>query len=205
MYQPPAFREERPEVLHAAIRAHPLATLVTAGASGLIANLVPFALVGPDANDRLLLRSHLARANPQLADLEAGAETLLIFQGPQAYVSPSWYPSKREHGRAVPTWNYIMVQARGRPAVNDAPEWLRAQLDGITAQMEGGRPEPWAVSDAPTDYVAAQLRGIRGIEVEVSSLDGKWKVSQNQPEANRAGVVQGLCNGGHYALAAEIR
>ena len=191
MYRPPAFREDRPELLHAAIRAHPLATLVTHGPAGLTANLVPFTLVpgegGPD-----LLRAHLARANPQLGDLRAGGEALVIFQGPQAYVTPSWYPSKREHGKVVPTWNYILVQAHGRPRVIDDADWLRAQIDALTAQQEGDRSEPWAVTDAPPDYVAAQLKGIAGVEIAVERIEGKWKASQNQPAANREGVVAGL-------------
>jgi len=191
MYRPPAFREDRPELLHAAIRAHPLATLVTHGASGLAANLVPFTLVpGEDGPD--LLRAHLARANPQLADLRAGGEALVIFQGPQAYVTPSWYPSKREHGKVVPTWNYILVQAHGRPRVIDDADWLRTQIDALTKLQEAGRADPWAVTDAPPDYVAAQLKGIAGVEIAVERIEGKWKASQNQPAANREGVVAGL-------------
>lgn len=191
MYRPPAFREDRPELLHAAIRAHPLATLVTHGGAGLTANLVPFTLVsgenGPD-----LLRAHLARANPQLADLRAGGQALVIFQGPQAYVTPSWYPSKQEHGKVVPTWNYILVQAHGRPRVIDDSGWLRAQIDALTTLQEAGRPEPWAVADAPADFVTAQLKGIAGVEIAVERIEGKWKASQNQPAANREGVAAGL-------------
>lgn len=191
MYRPPAFREDRPELLHAAIRAHPLATLVTHGPSGLTANLVPFTLAahedGPD-----LLRAHLAKANPQLADLRAGGEALVIFQGPQAYVTPSWYPSKQAHGKVVPTWNYILVQAHGRPRVIDDATWLRTQIDALTAQQEADRQQPWAVADAPPDFVAAQLKGIAGVEIAVDRIEGKWKASQNQPADNHAGVVAGL-------------
>lgn len=191
MYAPPAFREDRPELLHAAIRAHPLATLVTQGPSGLTANLVPFTLVtGGDGRD--LLRAHLARANPQLADLRTGGEALVLFQGPQAYVTPSWYPAKREHGRVVPTWNYIVVQARGRPQVIDDTDWLRSQIDDLTALQESDRPAPWSVTDAPPDFVNAQLKGISGVEIPVDRIEGKWKASQNQPVANRAGVLAGL-------------
>ena len=191
MYRPPAFREDRPELLHAAMRAHPLATLVTHGPAGLTANLVPFTLVpGEDGPD--LLRAHLARANPQLVDLRAGGEALVIFQGPQAYVTPSWYPSKQEHGKVVPTWNYILVQAHGRPKVFDDAGWLRAQIDALTTLQEADRDDPWAVNDAPADYVAAQLKGIAGVEIAVERIEGKWKASQNQPAANHAGVVTGL-------------
>lgn len=190
MYTPPAFREDRPEVLEALIRAHPLATLVTAGAGGLIANLVPFFLAATPQGD--VLRAHMARANDQLASLRAGAEALVIFQGPQAYVSPAWYPTKQEHGRAVPTWNYAVVQVRGTPRVIEDPDWLLAQISELTRRQESGRPDPWAVTDAPADYVAAQMRAIVGVEIPVSRIDGKWKASQNQPEANRRGVIRGL-------------
>jgi len=191
MYRPPAFREDGPELLHAAIRAHPLATLVTHGASGLAANLVPFTLV-PGENGADLLRAHLAKANPQLTDLRTGGEALVIFQGPQAYVTPSWYPSKQEHGKVVPTWNYILVQAHGRPRVIDDAGWLRAQIDALTTLQEAGRADPWAVTDAPADFVAAQLKGIAGVEIAIERIEGKWKASQNQPAANREGVVAGL-------------
>lgn len=191
MYIPPVFREERRERLHAAIRAHPLATLVTHGASGLSANLVPFILVAEE-DGRDLLRAHLARANPQLADLRAGGEALVIFQGPQAYVTPSWYPSKQAHGKVVPTWNYILVQARGRPRVVDDAGWLRAQIDALTALQEADRQDPWAVADAPPDFVAAQLKGIAGVEIAIDRIEGKWKASQNQTAVNRAGVAAGL-------------
>jgi transcriptional regulator len=191
MYIPPMFREERSEVLHALIRAHPLATLVTHGANGLTANLVPFILVegdgGPD-----ILRAHLARGNEQLVDLRQGGEALAVFQGPQAYISPSWYPAKREHGKVVPTWNYIVVQAWGRPRVIEDAEWLLAQIGALTTLQEGGRAEPWSVADAPAPFVEEQLRGITGIELPIDRIEGKWKASQNQPEANRKGVVDGL-------------
>jgi transcriptional regulator len=191
MYRPPAFREDRPELLHAAIRAHPLATLVTHGPAGLTANLVPFTFV-PGESGADLLRAHLAKANPQLADLRAGGEALVIFQGPQAYITPAWYPSKQEHGKVVPTWNYILVQAHGRPRVIDDADWLRAQIDALTHLQEAGRDDPWAVTDAPADYVAAQLKGISGVEITVDRIEGKWKASQNQPAANHEGVVAGL-------------
>lgn len=191
MFRPPPFREDRREILHAAIRAYPLATLVTCGAAGLTGNLVPFALA-VDADGRDVLRAHLARANGQLADLRCGAETLVIFQGPQAYVSPAWYPTKREHGRVVPTWNYVVVQARGRGIVRDDTAWLRAQLDALTTAQEADRDAPWQVDDAPAAFVAGQLPGIVGVEIPIDRLEGKWKASQNQPAANRAGVVAGL-------------
>lgn len=188
MYQPPAFREDRPEVLQALIRAHPLATLVTSGAGGLQANLLPFLLTDEGG----ALRAHLARANPQLADLREGGEALVIFQGPQAYVSPAFYASKAEHGKVVPTWNYAVVQVRGTPRVLDDAAWVREQIDDLTDSQEAGRAEPWAVGDAPDDFIAMQLRAIVGIEIPIASIEGKWKVSQNRSEADRQGVAAGL-------------
>ncbi|WP_426185570.1 FMN-binding negative transcriptional regulator [Rhizorhabdus sp. FW153] len=199
VYCPPAFREDRLPVLHGAIRAHPLATLVTSGSSGLIANLVPFSLqVGARG---AVLRAHIAKANDQLSDLRQAPPTLVIFQGPQAYVSPSWYATKHEHGRVVPTWNYIVVQVRGQPVVIDDDQWLSAQLDELTSEHEQGRAEPWSPSDAPADFIAGQLKGIVGLEIAIEHIDGKWKASQNQPMLNRIGVEQGLRNDGADRMA----
>lgn len=191
MYRPPAFCEDRIEILHQTIIAYPLATLVTSGASGINANLVPFTLRS-DVGELGVLQAHLAKANSQLADLRAGAEVLVIFQGPQAYVSPSWYPTKRLHGKVVPTWNYVMVQAGGRPVIIDDADWLRMQIDALTGQQEQYQPEPWSVADAPASYIKGQLKGITGIEIEIERIEGKWKASQNHPAANKAGVVDGL-------------
>ena len=204
MYIPPMFREERPEVLHGLIRAHPLATLVTHGANGLTANLVPFTLVPDDDGGPDILRAHLARGNGQLADLREGGEALVIFQGPQAYISPSWYPSKQEHGKVVPTWNYVVVQAWGRPRVIEDADWLLAQIGQLTTLKEGGRDEPWSVADAPEDFIATQLRGIVGVELPIGRIEGKWKASQNQPEGNRKGVVEGLRGDDDEAMAALV-
>jgi transcriptional regulator len=191
MYRPPAFREESRDVLYAAIRAHPLALLVTHGTSGLTANLIPFTLIA-DQGEHGILRAHLAKGNPQLEDLRAGAEVLVIFQGPQAYVTPSWYPTKQEHGKVVPTWNYVMVQVRGTATVIDDPIWLRAQVGALTDQQERNRTAPWSVDDAPEAFIDGQLKVITGIEITVTRIEGKWKASQNQPAANREGVAKGL-------------
>lgn len=190
MYSPPAFREERVEVMHALMRAHPLAMLITAGEGGLIANPVPFSIVGTTGNG--LLRAHIAAANDQVPALRGGTEALVVFQGPQAYVTPSWYPSKREHGRVVPTWNYVVVQARGIATVIDDPAWLRAQVAALTAEREHGRAAPWQVEDAPESFVAAQMKGIVGLEIPIARLEGKWKISQNRADADRLGVAEGL-------------
>jgi transcriptional regulator len=191
MYQPPHFREDRLEVQHALIRAHPLGILITAGAGGLQANAIPF-LVDPAASERGTLRAHLARANPQLKELASVDECLVVFQGPQHYISPSLYATKRETGKVVPTWNYITVHAWGAPRVMDDAPWLRRQIDDLTRHNESTRDPPWHVSDAPDDFVAMQVKGIVGLEVPIVRIEGKWKTSQNRPAADRAGVVAGL-------------
>lgn len=190
MYQPSAFREERLEILREFIRAHPLATLITAGSGGLIANLVPFLFV--DEGERGTLRGHIARANDQVESLSAGAETLVVFQGPQAYVTPSWYASKRVHGQVVPTWNYVVVQVKGTPRVVDNPVWLRAQIGSLTDSQEKRRAQPWKVEDAPEEFIAAQMRAIIGVEIRIERIEGKWKVSQNRPVSDRQSVHEGL-------------
>jgi transcriptional regulator len=191
MYQPAHFREDRVAVQHALIRTHPLGLLVTAGPGGLQANHVPF-LIDPEASERGTLRAHIARANPQRQELAAVDECLVVFQGAQTYISPSLYPTKHEHGKVVPTWNYITVHAWGRPQVIDDAGWLRRQVDDLTMHNEASRPAPWRVSDAPEPYVAAQLKAIVGIEIPIARIEGKWKVSQNRPAIDQAGVVAGL-------------
>lgn len=202
MYRPPAFREDRPEVLREAIRAHPLGTLVTSGASGLMANVLPFSLVsGPDGE---VLRAHLAKANQQLTDLREGAAALVLFQGPQGYISPNWYRTKQEHGKEVPTWNYVVVQVWGTPTVIDDDHWLLEQIDELTRAHESKRTEPWNVTDAPQPFVQAQLKGIVGMELPISRIEGKWKVSQNQPERNQRAVVAALRSEGFDDLAEKV-
>jgi transcriptional regulator len=194
MYQPPAFVEDRLPVLHALIRAHPLATLITAGPGGLIANFVPFIL--SDGGDKGTLRAHIAKANDQVEALRAGAETLVVFHGPEAYITPSWYASKKEHGRVVPTWNYAVVEVRGTPRVIDDPAWVRAQIGALTSSQEDRRPLPWMVADAPGDFIAGQIKAIIGVEIPILTIEGKWKVSQNRSAADRQGVEDGLRNEG---------
>jgi len=200
MYQPSAFREDRLETLHELIRSHPLATLITSGIDGLIANLVPFIVV--DSGDKGTLRAHIAKANDQVAALRAGTETLVVFQGPEAYITPTWYPAKKEHGRVVPTWNYVVVQARGTPRVIDDAVWLRTQIEALTLSQEGPRAEPWKVTDAPPEFVDKQIKAIIGIEIPILTIEGKWKVSQNRSDADRHGVCEGLTkDGGHPDMA----
>ncbi len=191
MYTPAHFNEERPDTLHQMVRDHPLGLLITQGAQGLDANPIPFLLDAEDGRPGVL-RAHVARANPVWREARTDVETLVVFQGPQAYISPSWYPSKADNGKAVPTWNYITVQARGRLVVHDDAEWLRTLVTRLTQRHEATQARPWAVTDAPADYIDAMLRGIVGIEIPLDSLKGKWKMSQNHPAANRRGVSQGL-------------
>lgn len=164
--------------------------LVTHGANGLTANFIPFTLTNEDGRDNL--RAHMARANGQIEDLLTGAEALVIFQGPQAYITPSWYATKMEHEKVVPTWNYIVVQVRGNPRIIEDANWLRAQIDTLTTLQEADRSAPWSVNDAPEDYIDALLKNIIGFEIPIERIEGKWKVSQNQPTINRASVVAGL-------------
>ncbi|OIQ96087.1 protease synthase and sporulation protein PAI 2 [mine drainage metagenome] len=193
MYLPTHFAQPNVDTLHALMRAHPLATLVTLGAQGqgLDANPVPL-MWADDGTPHGVLRGHVARANPVWREAAPGAEALAIFHGPNAYISPSWYPSKRETGKVVPTWNYAVVHARGPLRVIDDAAWVRGLVEILTRTHEAAMPQPWAVGDAPPDYIARMLDAIVGIELALTSLQGKWKTSQNQPAANRAGVVEGL-------------
>jgi len=195
MYLPPHFREDRLEVQHDLIRTHPLGLVVTAGPGGLMANAIPF-LLDPAASEKGTLRGHLARANPQLRELAAAGECLIVFQGPQEYITPSWYATKRETGKVVPTWNFVMVHVWGRAAVIEDAGWLRRQIGDLTRSREQARAVPWSVADAPESFVAAQTKGIVGVEIAIARIEGKWKVSQNRPAADRAGVVAGLREAG---------
>jgi len=190
MYQPPNFREDRLDVQHSLIRAHPLGLIITAGAGGLMANWIP-CLVDADGTEFGTIRCHLARANNQWRELASVEECMVVFQGPQDYVTPSWYATKRETGKVVPTWNYATVHVWGRPRVVQDDVWLRRQLDDLTQQCESDRPMPWKVDDAPADFVVAQMKGIVGIEIPITRIEGKWKMSQNRPEADRVGVLDG--------------
>ena len=191
MYVPPHFREERVEVLHDLIRAHSLAPLVTLGADGLTASHIPM-LIDPEPAPYGTLKGHFARANPHWQDISSEVEALAVFSGPQAYVTPSWYPTKQETGRVVPTWNYAVVHAYGRIETYTDPDRLLALITSLTDHYERELAAPWAVSDAPDDFVQRQLRAIVGIEIPIARLEGKWKVSQNRNAADRAGVAKGL-------------
>ncbi len=191
MYQVAAFREERIDVMHALIRAHPLAMLVTRAGGTLEANHLPMLVTTPSPSAQGTLRGHVARANPLWRQKQDG-EVLAVFQGPQAYVTPSWYPEKRATGKVVPTWNYAVVHVRGPLIVHDDREWLRDLVSRLTDQQEAGLAAPWSITDAPADYMDRMLGAIVGIEIPVTHIEGKWKVSQNRADADRAGVAEGL-------------
>jgi transcriptional regulator len=191
MYIPSAFNEDDLAALHRQIEGTRLAVLVTFGSRGLQANHVPL-LFYPDQGPNGTLQGHLSKANPQWREMEAGAEALVIFPGPDAYVSPSFYPSKAEHGQAVPTWNYLAIHAYGIPEVIHGSERLRELVSTLTAKHEAGRPQPWTLEDAPADYIAKMLNAIVGFTIPISRLEGKRKLTQNRSAADIAGVQAGL-------------
>jgi transcriptional regulator len=191
MYLPGHFEENRIDILHQLIRARPLATIVTLGSAGLNANHIPFELSAEPA-PLGTLRGHVARANPLWRDFSENIDALIIFHGPQAYVSPSWYPTKQATGEVVPTYNYIVVHAYGPLQIIDDSRWLRGLVTRLTERFEAARAEPWHVTDAPDGFIEKQLRAIVGIEIVISKLLGKWKASQNRPVVDREGVVKGL-------------
>lgn len=201
MYLPAATAEADPATLHALIRAHPFATWVTQGADALTADHVPF-LLDADVGAHGMLVGHVARANPVWQTLGQGTESLLIFQGPQRYITPSWYAAKREHGKVVPTWNYAVVHVHGHPRTVEDRAWLRRLVSRLTDVHEAPRAAPWAVADAPRDYIDGILAGIVGIEIPITRIVGKWKVSMNRSVADRQGVVDGLLADGDDSSAA---
>ncbi len=203
MYMPAAFREDRLDVLHAAVRAAGLATLVTLTDDGLIASHVPLLLDTEPAPYGTLI-GHIARPNPQAARGVAGVQALAIFQGPDAYITPNWYATKREGGKVVPTWNYVAVHAYGPIRFFDDPARLLEIVTRLTERHESPRAEPWAVADAPADFLAGMLRGIIGFEIPIARLEGKWKMSQNRPPADRAGVITGLTAEARENVAALV-
>ncbi|WP_404826964.1 FMN-binding negative transcriptional regulator [Ferribacterium limneticum] len=177
--------------MHELMRAFPLATVVTQGADGLEANHIPLhldAAAGPNGS----LRGHIARANLLAADATVNRKILVIFKGPDCYISPSNYATKAEHGKVVPTWNYTAVHVYGELRLIDDADWLLAQLHALTAEHEAGLPRPWAVDDAPADYIGKMLGAVVGIEISIDRLVGKWKVSQNQPAVNQASLIAAM-------------
>jgi transcriptional regulator len=203
VYVPPLFKEDRIDVLHDAIRRTGLATLVTLAADGLIASHVPM-LLDPDPAPYGTLIGHLARPNPQARDAVPGVQALAIFQGPDVYITPSWYATKRENGKVVPTWNYVAIHAHGPVEFFDDTERLRDVVTRLTEREEQARADPWAVSDAPAAFIDGMLKGIVGFALPIARLEGKWKMSQNRPAQDRAGVVAGLEQQGREDVAALV-
>ena len=201
MYEPVHFRVEDRAALAAFVRAHALGLLVIARDGRASADAIPF--IFEDCEPVGRLRAHVARANPLWRDAD-GREALVVFRGPDHYVSPSWYPSKAEHGKVVPTWNYVMVQARGLVRVHDSKGWVGGQIDDLTAQHERDFAKPWAVDDAPASYIEGQVAAIVGVEIELTELKGKFKLSQNRPQQDRNGVEAALAQRGDQLDALEL-
>ena len=189
MYTPPSFAETDRTELFAFIRAHPLGAIVTAANGELMANHLP--LVLQTADDVAILTGHFSRANPQ-SRVADGVDALVIFSDPGGYVTPAWYPSKQEHGRVVPTWNYVAVHVHGRIELVDDAAFLRAQLDALTNQQEASQEQPWKTADAPAAYLEQQMKAIIGFRIVVERLEGKWKMSQNRSAADVTGVIEGF-------------
>ena len=202
MYLPAHFNETRTEVMQALMRAHPLCALVTQCESGLVANHLPVQTLDEPA-PLGCIRGHVARANPLWRDYRAGTQALAIFQGPQIYISPSFYPSKAKTGQVVPTWNYAVVHASGTLRFIQDAGWLREFVSGLTTTHEAPRTLPWKIDDAPTAYIDKMLSLIVGFEFSITTLCGKWKVSQNRPQADREGVIRNLQNA-HDAGSSEM-
>ena len=203
MYIPTHFREDSVEAMHAAIRAAGLATMLSMTPDGLLASHLPL-LLDPDPAPYGTLVGHFARANPHAATVDPSVQTLVIFQGPEGYITPSYYATKQETGKVVPTWNYIAIHAYGTLETFDDPAHLLAELTRLTRRFEAERQLPWEVSDAPADYVAGMLRGIVGVRLRITRLEGKVKMSQNRSPADRNGVAAGLVADGRPDLAEAV-
>lgn len=204
MYIPAHFAEPRPEELARIIRAHPLGMLVTHDAQGLDANHIPFEF-DLDAGTHGLLTAHVARANPIWRQCAEGADVMVVFRGAEGYISPSWYPSKHETHRQVPTWNYEVVHAHGRLTVRDDEKFVRGIVARLTRTHEAGESKPWKMGDSAPEYIDEMLKAIVGIEIAVTSLVGKRKLSQNKEARDRLGAVEALAERGHAELAQHMR
>ncbi|MEP6690179.1 MAG: FMN-binding negative transcriptional regulator [Gemmatimonadaceae bacterium] len=191
MYTPSSFAEQRGDVLFPFLEAHPFGALITSSALGIRATHLPF-LVDRTRGDAGTIYAHMARANREHAGVSNGDEAMLMVTGPDAYISPSWYPSKQEHGKVVPTWDYVAVHVYGSLRFVDDAAWLRAHVGALTARREGAREHPWAVGDAPDAFIAQQLKAIVGVELSIARMEGKWKMSQNRSAADVASVAANL-------------
>jgi transcriptional regulator len=205
MYLPAHFAETRTTELHALIGENPLGTLVTVGPDGLDANHIPFELL-TGQGEQGVLQAHLARANPLVEQIVDGMSVMVVFQGPQAYISPNWYPSKHETHQQVPTWNYQVVHAHGRIHLRDDERFVRGIVARLTREHETPAQElpPWRMTDSSPDYIARMLAAIVGIEIEIERLVGKFKLSQNKTPQDVAGAVDALAHSGHAELAAAM-
>jgi len=191
MYTPAHFEESRPEVLHDLITQHPLGILVVAGSGGLDANHLPFAL-HPQEGLLGTLHCHVARANPVWQQVTDGDAVLAIFRAADSYISPQWYPSKQEHHKQVPTWNYLVAHAHGQITIRDDERYLRGLVGRLTRTHEAGQPQPWKMSDAPRDYLDSMLKNIVGLEIAITRLEGKAKLSQNKELRDISGAAHAL-------------
>lgn len=203
MFQPAVFRETRSEVMHDHMRDQPFATIVSSATGGLTADHVP--LVLKSEGDLGVLHGHIASGNPLFQKTQGPMDVLTIFQGPQTYITPSWYASKKDHGKVVPTWNYVVVHAHGKLTFTRETDWLLQHLDDLTSQHESRRDEPWAVKDAPEDFISGQLRALVGFEITITDLSGTWKVSQNKNASDSRGVQLGLAEQNNSHMSALVR
>lgn len=191
MYTPPHFREDDLGLMHETIRRIALGTLVTLGPDGLIGSHVPM-LLDPDKGEYGTLTGHLAKANLQAKGADASVEALVMFQGPEAYITPNWYATKQETHKVVPTWNYVAVHAYGPITYHDDAAWMHDMVSRLTDRHEAENERPWQVADAPEKFIEAQLKGIVGFEIPITRIEGKWKLSQNRPAADKEGVLKGI-------------
>lgn len=203
MYLPPHFEATDPASLHRLMQAHPLGALVTQGEQGLDANHLPFEF-DADEGEHGILRAHVARNNPLWQEVKEGQEVLVIFRAAEGYISPSWYPSKQAHHKQVPTWNYAVVHAHGRIRVRDDARFVRRLLANLTRTHEAAEPAPWKMADAPREYIEAMVQAVVGIEIEITELVGKFKLSQNKAEADRQGVADSLQARGQVEMAESM-
>jgi transcriptional regulator len=207
MYLPKAFEEQDPGRLRDFIRSYPLGTVVTPTTSGFDANHIPLLVAEPEGS-ATRLHGHIARANPLWRDVAAHAQTLVIFHGPNGFISPSWYAGKCDKASVVPTWNYAVVHVHGRLRFIDDATWVRAHVEALTREHEADRDKPWAVSDAPADFIDKLVTAVVGLEISVTRWYGNWKMSQNRSAADRVGVMKGLereRSASSVALAALVR
>ena len=195
MYVPKLLEETDPDVLHGLIRTHPLGMWVTEANGELVANHIPF-LLDADRGRHGTLVAHVARANPVWESFSTTVQSLVVFRGAETYITPSWYPSKQAHGRAVPTWNYAVVHASGMPKAITDRDWLLSFVSRLTDAQEASRAHPWKVADAPAEYIDRLLANIVGIEIPIERIVGKWKANQTSPPADKLGVIEGLLDRG---------